>query len=205
MRSERSDSRDRIRIAELAARLLREGSAADVTQARHKAAARMGIRDDALLPSRTEIEAALRQQQALFGGGHAQGLQRKREAALHALEFLHAFEPRLAGPVLDGTAVAHTAVSVHLHVDEPEAIECFLHDQRIGADLATRYLHLQRGGPRVPLPCWTFDADGISFELLVLPRSALQQPPVQAMDGQRLPRASLAQLRQHLATGSWPG
>lgn len=205
MRSDRTDSRDRLRIAELAARLLREGSAGAPSQARRKAAARLGIRSEAALPSQAEIETALRQQQALFAGpGHASALSIKREAALQALAFLQPFEPRLVGPVLDGTASAHTPVTVHLHTDEPEAVPRFLHEQRIPANLATRRLRLQHGRG-TPLPCWLLDADGVPFELLVLPRSALRQPPLHALDDRPMARASLAQLRQHIAAEAVDG
>jgi len=57
------------------------------------------------------IEDALREHQRLFQRGHAAGLRQRREAALHALEFFRLFDPRLVGPVLDGTADAHSAAS----------------------------------------------------------------------------------------------
>jgi len=98
----------RHRLAHEAARLMAEGGIRDYHQAKLKAASRLGIHDDASLPRNTEIEDALREYQRLFSGPqHGNELQRRREAAMRALEFLHGFAPRLAGPVLEGTVVQH--------------------------------------------------------------------------------------------------
>ena len=86
----------RERLAGEAARLMAESGIADYHQAKLKAAERLGIHDDASLPRNAEIEAALRQYQRLFGRDSAGELQRRREAALEALRFFRAFEPRLA-------------------------------------------------------------------------------------------------------------
>ena len=95
----------RRRLAHEAARLMAEGGIRDFHQAKLKAAARLGIHDDASLPRNREIEDALREYQRIFlGQGQARALRQRREAAVRALEFLAPFEPRLVGPVLDGTA-----------------------------------------------------------------------------------------------------
>ncbi|KAG1314284.1 hypothetical protein G6F62_013945 [Rhizopus arrhizus] len=115
----------RHRLAHEAARLMAEGGIRDYHQAKLKAASRLGIHDDASLPRNTEIEDALREYQRLFSGPqHGNELQRRREAAMRALEFLHGFAPRLAGPVLEGTADANSPVQLHLHSDDPEASGC---------------------------------------------------------------------------------
>ena len=97
----------RHRLAHEAARLMAEGGVRDFHQAKLKAAARLGIHDDASLPRNREIEQALREYQRIFLGDlQAEALRQRREAAIRALEFLAGFEPRLVGPVLDGTADA---------------------------------------------------------------------------------------------------
>ncbi len=195
-------SRERQLIAQEAARLVRESGIHDLDQARRKAASRLGIHDEALWPRQAQVEEVLREQQRLFDA-HAQptALRQHRESAVQAMQFLQAFQPRLGGAVLAGTADASTPVVLHLHCDDPDAVQRFLHDQRIPAEARTSLLQLAGHASRQPYPRWEFAADGIAFELIVLPEDALRHPPVSSDDGKPLPRATLAQLRQLLAGG----
>ena len=189
----------RHRLAHEAARLMAEGGIRDFHQAKLKAAARLGIHDDASLPRNREIEDALREYQRIFlGQGQARALRQRREAAARALEFLAPFEPRLVGPVLDGTADAHSPVVLHLHSDEPEAIPRWLDDQGIPAQARTRRLRLDRER-EAEVPAWLFGAEGLGFEALVLPLDGLRQAPLSAIDDRPMRRASEAQLRMLLA------
>lgn len=193
-------SRERRLIAQEAARLIREGGIHDPEQARRKAASRLGIHDEALWPRQAEVEEMLREQQRLFDT-HVQpaALRQHREAAVQAMQFLHAFQLRLAGAVLAGTAGAGTPVTLHLHCDDTDAVQRFLHDQHIPAEARTAQLQLAGHASRQRYPAWEFAADGIAFELVVLPENGLRHPPVSSDDGKPLPRATLAQLRQLLA------
>ena len=113
----------RRRLAHEAARLMAESGIRDFHQAKLKAADRLGIHDDASLPRTREIEDALREYQRLFlGDAQAIGLRQRREAALRALDFFAAFDPRLVGPVLEGTADQHTPVALQLHTDDADAV-----------------------------------------------------------------------------------
>ncbi|MGV8960954.1 MAG: hypothetical protein ACOH1V_11330 [Stenotrophomonas sp.] len=196
--------RDRQRIAQLAARQMAQSGSRDTRHAVHKAALELGLRSPAQLPDQAQVTEALHEYLRLFApASRLDALHVRREAARHALEFLQAFSPRLVGAVLDGSADRYSPVQLHLHSDEPEAVQHFLENQRIPAQLATRKLRLQRG-PASALPCWQFDADGIAFELLVLPRSALRQPPLQPLDDTPMPRASLTQLQQQVTAEAQP-
>ncbi len=189
----------RRRLAHEAARLMAEGGIRDYQQAKRKAAARLGIADDASLPGNREIEDALREYQRLFQADSQAGdLRRRREAALQALEFFQGFHPRLAGAVLEGFADGHSAVALHVHADAAEDISRFLDEQRIPAQLQARRVRLDRQRTE-EMPAWLFDAEGIPFELTVLPMPALRQAPLSEVDGKPVRRASLAQLRQLLA------
>lgn len=189
----------RHRLAHEAARLMAEGGIRDFHQAKLKAASRLGIHDDASLPRNTEIEQALREYQRLFSGpGHGNELQRRRESALNALEFLHGFAPRLVGPVLDGTADANSAVLLHLHCDDPEAVHRFLDENGIPAESRTRRLRLDRERA-LDVPVWLFSAEELTFDLAVLPYDALRQAPLSPVDEKPMRRASVAQLRQLLS------
>ena len=191
----------RQQLAQEAARLLATGAQHDPARALRKAAERLGIRDETLFPGGDEIREALQVHQRLFGGGApASRRQALREAALEAMAFFAAFDPRLAGAALDGPVDAHAPVCLHLHADDPDAVAHFLHDQRIPATQATRRLRLARA-QATPLPCWEFAAGGIAFELWVLPISALRQAPLEPLEDRPMRRATASALRQLIAAG----
>jgi hypothetical protein len=188
----------RLRLAREAARLMAEGGIRDYRQAKLKAAQRLGIHDDASLPRNREIEDALREYQRLFRRDTPAEVRQRREAALRALEFFTAFEPRLVGPVLDGTADARSPVHLHLHTDEAEAVAHWLDQHRIPAESRTRRLRLDRERDDA-FPVWVFSAEELTFDLTVLPLDVLRQAPLSAMDEKPMKRASAAQLRELLA------
>ena len=195
----------RHRLAHEAARLMAEGGIRDFRQAKHKAAERLGIHDDASLPRNREIEDALREYQRLFlGDSQAAALQQRRDAALHALAFFAGFSPRLVGPVLEGTADANTPVQLHLHSDDADAVGRFLDNHGVPADARERQLRLDRARS-ADFPVWVFSADGLSFDLTVLPHDALRQAPLSSIDEKPMRRASLAQLRALMAEAEIAG
>jgi hypothetical protein len=189
----------RHRLAHEAARLMAEGGVRDYHQAKLKAAARLGIQDDASLPRNREIEDALREYQRLFvGEAHAAALRTRREAALRALEFFTPFEPRLVGSVLDGTADANAAVALQLYSDDPDAVPRFLDERDIPAEARARHMRLDPHR-ELDAPVWLFSAEDLTFDLTVLPQDVLRQAPLSGVDGKPMQRASLAQLRELLA------
>ncbi|NYZ62784.1 hypothetical protein [Luteimonas deserti] len=189
----------RQRLAHEAARLMAEGGIRDFHQAKLKAASRLGIHDDASLPRNREIEDALREHQRLFNGPqHADALEQRRRAALRALHFFAAFEPRLVGPVLDGTADAHAPIALHLHADPPESVGQFLDEHGVPADARVRRLRLDRQRA-AELDVWVFSAEGLTFDLTVLPTGCLRQAPLSNIDERPMRRASRSQLEALLA------
>jgi hypothetical protein len=196
-RDDHKSRHQRLRVAEEAARLLLEGGQGDIEAARRKAASRLGLRDEALLPSGEEIREALRGRQRLFAPQVPPDLRRLREAALEAMAFFAAFEPRLVGQVLEGDAVSGTAVSLHLHTDDPDAVALVLRERGIPARQRSHRLRLGRDRG-VELPGWEFAADGIGFELVLLPLNALRQGPLDALDDRPMTRASTTALRRLL-------
>jgi len=188
----------RYRLAREAARLIAESGVRDFHQAKLKAAERLGIHDDASLPRNREIEEALREYQRLFQGEQqTDALRLRREAALRALDFFAGFDPRLVGPVLDGTADANSPVQLHLYTDDADSVPRFLDDQRIPAEARTRRVRLDR---ERTLDCtvWLFAAEDLSFDLCVLPHAALRQAPLSSIDEKPMRRASATQLRELL-------
>jgi hypothetical protein len=190
----------RHRLAHEAARLMAEGGIRDYHQAKLKAAARLGIADDASLPRNREIEDALREYQRLFLGDKQQGdLRQRREAALRALEFFSGFDARLVDTVLDGTADANAPVMLQLYSDDADAVPRFLENHRIPVELRSRRVRLDRERSE-DFPVWVFSAEELTFEVTVLPHTALRQAPLSSVDEKPMRRASVAQLRELLLT-----
>jgi len=196
-----SDSRNRERrnrLAQEAARLLAEGGIHDIRQAKLKAADRLGIHDEAALPRNGEIEDALREYQRLFSGTRQiDALRARREAAERAMAFLAAFSPRLVGPVLEGTADAHSAVTLHVHTDDPGALVRFIEEHGIPAEGRMRRVRLDRQRT-VDVDVWLFAAEDLTFDLTVLPEASLRQAPLMSGDDRPMRRMSHAQLRKLL-------
>lgn len=195
----------RQRLAHEAARLMAEDGIRDFHQAKLKAARRLGFPDDAALPRNREIEDALRQYQRLFRADDQPGqLHRRREAALHALDFFAPFSPRLVGPVLEGTADAHAPVALHLHSDDPDAVSRWLAEHRIPAEARSRRVRLDRQRDH-DAPVWLFTAEDLSFDLTVLPLGCVRQAPLSGIDERPQRRASAAQLRALLTEAEIAG
>ncbi|WP_240126853.1 hypothetical protein [Thermomonas alba] len=189
----------RQRLATEAARLMVESGLRDYHLAKRKAAQRLGIFDDASLPGNREIEQALREYQRLFQRTQQpEALRLRRQAALPALEFFAAFQPRLVGPVWDGTADAHSVIALHLHSDDPEAVPRYLAEHGIPA--RPRHHRLRLDPEReLDAPAWLFSADGLEFDVTVLPSVCLRQAPLSGVDGRPMRRGSARRLRELLA------
>ena len=116
--------RDRLRIAQVAARLIAEHGLTDWTLAKRKAVRQLLLPDSTALPSNDEIEAALTDHHALFGGdAHVAALRRQRVEALSWMRRLAAWDPVLVGGVAAGWATEHSDVRLELAADDPKAVE----------------------------------------------------------------------------------
>jgi hypothetical protein len=191
--------RNRLRVAQEAARLMSEHGIRDFHHAKLKAAERLGIVDTQALPRNQEIEDALRERQRLFDGdSQPTQLKMRREAAIEAMRFLARFDPRLVGAVLEGTADEHSAVCLHLFSDDLDEVTLFLREHGVPAELQARRLRTSREG-QADYPVLLFAADGLPFDLTVLPRDALRQAPLDRIDEKPMRRASLAAVEELLA------
>lgn len=195
--TERRDDQ-RQRIAHEAARLISELGLRDYHQAKLRAAQRLGVHDERHLPRNTEIEAALREYQRLFGGEERlHYLQELRRCAVEAMKFFHAFEPRLVGAVLDGTADLHSAVCLHLFSDDANALALFLDENGIPFEQIERQLRWSADTVE-RADAYRFSADDIPVDLTLLPLDALRQAPLDRIDGKPMRRAALAAAQQLL-------
>ncbi len=198
----RSDIQTRVRLAQEAARIMREQAIQDFGTAKRKARERLGLADTVPLPKNTEIEAELRRAQSLFDGDdHAARIGRLRAVAGRAMRVLAEFRPRLVGPVLAGTATEHAAVNLHLFADPAERVALALMERGIDYRSFERRLRMRNGEPLSDLPGFAFSAEGVELELTVFPEISVRQAPLSPVDGRPMRRASLRELEALLAAG----
>lgn len=184
-------SEARRRLAAEAARIISESGDEDRARVLRKAASRLGIRDRAAWPDDAEVVDALSEHQRLFRGeARTDALSARRRAAIEAMRFFAVFHPRLTGTVLDGTADVHSAVCLHLHADDAESVDRFLMEHRIPATVRSRRIY-KPGGGGIEAPLHGFQADGIEFELTVLPLACLATGPLDANGASVAERADL--------------
>ena len=189
----------RRRVALEAARLISEHGIRDYQLAKRKAARHVGVSEDGYLPRNREIEDALREHQRLFrADAQAQALQARREAAREVMRFLEHFEPRLVGPVLNGTADVHSPVNLHVFDDSPERVAVWLHDHGVAFETRSHTFRLDRQR-NAEYPVLLFDADGVAVDVTVFPVDALRQAPLDRTDERPQQRASLAAVDAMLA------
>lgn len=135
MRSRDTSSRHaqmRIRIAQLAAQLISEHGIHDYGLAKRKAARQLGAPDSHSLPGNDEIDAALKDYQALYQADAHSGLVASlREQALAVMQALARFEPVLVGGVANGSATRHADIEIELQADSSKDFEQYLHNQGI--------------------------------------------------------------------------
>jgi hypothetical protein len=160
-----------------------------------KAAERLGIFDDVSLPKNAEIEDALREHQRLFRADQPVMLQQLREAAVEAMRFFADFEPRLVGPVLEGTADEHSAVCLHLHDDGADRVAVFLQEKGIPYEERTRRMRVERD-VTADVPVFVFSAGDSAIDITVLPYDRLRQAPLDRIDEKPMRRANLAAVEE---------
>jgi hypothetical protein len=190
----RNGNGDRARqtLAQEAARIIVEQGIRDYRVAKLKAAERLGMNSRGSLPRNAEIEMAISDHHALFGGeSHADFLRLMREVALSAMGLLEAFTPRLVGPVLQGTADENSAVNLHVFCDSPESVAMQLSDSGLNYRPYERRLKISRGKGATPnsFVGFQFDYEGECVEATVFPVDGIRQSPISPIDGKPMKRA----------------
>ena len=181
-------------IAQEAARVMAEHGIQDFRAAKRKAAERFVVTAASALPSNAEVETALVEYQRLFAADtHGTSLRSQRRAALRAMRSLAVFSPRLVGPVLAGTATAHSDVHLHLFADSPEAIAFSLLDRGVGHDVGEHRLRVDAERFQV-FPSVQFELDAHTIDATVFPIDGIRQAPVSPVDGRPMRRADLGEL-----------
>ena len=202
MKRKQRDDRARELIAQEAAKIMHEQIVRDFQQAKLKACERLGFSGKMAMPGNDEIQAALTQYLSVFKqDSQPQLLERLRLVATAAMQFLHEFEPRLVGRVLDGTADQYSAVQLHVFSEATEQVLRFLIDQDIPYELAKRRLQY-RDDRQVEIGLCTFLADNIPIELFLFAQKDLREAPRSGIGGKPMLRANLVCVEELLNEGN---
>ena len=185
-------------LAQEAARIMSEQGIDDFGIAKRKAAERLGATDISVLPKNTEIEEALAAHHRLFEGHtHNSTLSALRDTALRAMRLLERFEPRLVGPVLSGTASAHSEITLHIFSDGPEPVLFHLMDRGIPHRMSERRLRYEPDR-LVSYPVVQFVAGDKEIDAVVFPVNGIRQSPSSPVDGRPMRRADIVELESLL-------
>lgn len=197
-RASKKDQQMRLRLAQEAARILLESGSRDFALAKRKAAEHLGAHDTRKLPSNIEVEQALVEYQRLFrSDSQPQHLRKLREIAIEAMQFFSEFNPKLVGPVLNGTADTNSTINLHVFSDTPEAISLFLMQNDIPFESHDKKMNLGNDKYET-FSCFSFYADQQKVEFTVFPVSKRAPVPFSPVDGRPMHRASLNEVEQLL-------
>jgi hypothetical protein len=190
------DAQNRVRIADLAARLIAEHGLSDWSLAKRKAVRQLMLPERTALPGDDEIEAALAAHHALFGGeAHAASLRGQREEALRWLRALDAFTPALVGGVAAGWATAHSDIRIELVADDAKSVELALINGKVAYRVAPEVS--QRAAPELLV-----DTPNGGVRLVVRTPIAARQRPRRDRRGAEEPRLNAQALAKLLEPGS---
>jgi hypothetical protein len=189
----------RERLAQESARLMIEHGIADFGLAKRKAAERFAVRAAGALPSNAQIEQCLAERQRIFEPvTHAARIEELRRTAALIMDMLATFEPRLAGPVLAGTATINTAIEVHAFSGTPEAVADALAQSAVTFGVFERRLRYS-GGKIASVPGFTFTVALERAVVLVFGENGVREAPLSPVDGRPMQRASRTTLARLLA------
>jgi hypothetical protein len=192
-------------VADEAARIMNEQGVDDFLLAKRKAAERLGVTDASILPRNTEIEAALMAHHRLFAQDrHAADLSDLRRSALAAMRLMQDFQPRLVGPVLNGSASAHSEINLHLFSETPEAVSLRLDERGVPHEVLERRVRFERDRA-VSYPALRFVAGRQTVDAVVFPLDGIRQSPCSPVDGKPMRRASATEVEDLLDRIRGPG
>ncbi len=190
-----NNDRARLLVAQEAARIIVNQGIRDYRAAKLKAAERLGMSSRGSLPNNAEIEQALGEHHQLFGGdSHTDLLRSAREAALSAMQMLSSFEPRLVGPVLNGTADANSAVNLHVFADSPEAVAMQLDSMAVSYRPYERRLRRNRDLTET-YAGFEFQLESADVQATVFPVDGIRQAPLSPIDGRPMQRADASRVK----------
>lgn len=179
----------REQLAEEAARLMIEQGIGDYAVAKRKAADRLRVSSRGVLPSNRQIEERLVERQRIFEPeDHPDRLETLRSLAMRIMDELAAFEPRLVGSVLAGTATINAVVELHVFCDSPEEVASSLSVAGRDFRAVERRLRVNRKHTRL-IPAFRLSVDGEDVIVYVFPERGIRQAPLSPIDQKPMKRA----------------
>jgi len=188
----------RERLAQESARLMIEHGIVDFGLAKRKAAERLAVSAFGALPSNAQIEACLAERQRIFDPDyHADRIDHLRRLALELMQQLKAFEPRLTGPALAGTATTNSRIELHVFAASAEAVAFALegHGHR-PAPCQHRFRY--GGGRQQQVPGYRFQMQGAAVLTPVFPENGIREAPLSAVNQRPMVRASQREIEKLL-------
>jgi hypothetical protein len=180
----------RQQIAFQAAKLLLSGNAQDYDSAKRKAAKQLGIKLEGPLPSDSEVEENLTSYQNLFRKDeHKHLLSLLRRLAEKAMTLLHAFSPRLVGPVLHGIVTQNTPVNLLIFSDPVENVDIFLMEKRIPFEMGLEMMTLSDGSTQ-QIATYRIKDNNVAVEIIALPVEMRKHLPVQGKNNSLIYRGA---------------
>jgi hypothetical protein len=135
---------------------------------------------------------------------HAADLSDLRRSALAAMRLMQDFQPRLVGPVLNGSASAHSEINLHLFSETPEAVSLRLDERGVPHEVLERRVRFERDRA-VSYPALRFVAGRQTVDAVVFPLDGIRQSPCSPVDGKPMRRASATEVEDLLDRLGGPG
>lgn len=185
--------RNRVRIAQAAARLIAEHGLNDWQAAKRKACRQLGLPDHEALPGNEEVEQALRDYNTLFHGpAQEASLRAQRVDALGWMERLAQWKPLLIGAVAAGWATEHSEVRLELEAEDTKSVELSL------INAGVTYASVPVPGREQP-PQFRLESPRTTVRLVILSPQQRRNRPRRERAAVPEERLTLSQLRQLLA------
>lgn len=195
---QKSETKKKQAITELAARYIAEDGLITYHTAKRKAADKLGYNKNKDLPKNIEIERSVITYQNLYQSSfQPQTLFKLRELALDIMNQFECFNPRLVGPVLAGTAGNHSEVIVHLFSDNPEAISILLQENNIPYEMSEKRIRTA-DKDSISFPSTSFFAGHIPIVLIIFPEKYIKQAPLCPIDEKPMKRANIKKVKSLL-------
>lgn len=190
-------------IAQLAARMMAEDGISDFAYAKKKASRQLGVTDNSVMPSNTEIEDELKLYNAIFLSEEQPGnLRELRKNALFTMQMLERFNPYLTGAVLDGTAGIGSETHIHLFADSLKELEMFLLNQDIPFETNEKSYRVmndgkrdKKGDARKRVPVFTLETHTGLIKLSVFEQDDIRVATKRAVDGSNADRAGITEVK----------
>jgi hypothetical protein len=136
-------------------------------------------------------------QRIFHADSQPQHLNRLREIAIEAMQFLQEFKPRLAGAVLNGSADQNSPIILHVFAGSPEEIKMFLMQKQIPHEESHKTVRFSASRTE-DMPLYRFVADDVRVELMVF-NERQKHAPLSPIDGRPMKRADVVEVEMLLA------